>query len=107
MNLDFDSDKKQNPFTVPDGFFQQNRDTIMGRVARHRRIMFIRRSAAAAAVVTVAMMAWTQWNHTESLSPEQSIDLLISQSSDAQLNDAVILADAEYLFNTDIVLTDY
>ncbi len=106
MNVDFDTSKRPNPFTVPDGFFQENRNAVMGRVARHRRVMFIRRSAAAAAIAAVAMIAWNNLSTTESLSPDQSLDLLISQASDAQLSDAVALADAESLFDTEY-LTDY
>lgn len=97
---DIDTINRPNPFTVPEGFFDRNREVIVGRIARRRRIMFIRRSAIAAAVTAVAFMAWSPWSRNENMSPDERIDMFISQASDSQLSDAIQLADAEYLFDS-------
>lgn len=96
-----DNINQPNPFTVPEGFFDRNRQAILCRIARRRKIMFIRRSAIAATIAAVAFMAWSPWNHNESMSPDERIDLFISQASDSQLSDAIQLADAEYLFDSE------
>lgn len=107
MELDFDKIARYDVGTVPDGFFAAQRAVVMARIRRRRRLVLLERSLAAAAVTVLGIMCFHQAVSVNPMTPDQQIDLLVSEYTDSQLSDAVELSEAEYLFDPDMVGYNY
>ena len=107
MELDFDKIARQAQGEVPAGFFARQRTEIIARVRLRRRMVMLGRGMAAAAVTVIGIMCFHQAVTVNPMTPEQQIDMLVAEYTDSQLNDAVELSEAEYLFDPDAVGYNY
>ncbi|MDE5573532.1 MAG: hypothetical protein K2I94_07260 [Muribaculaceae bacterium] len=110
MEHKFDFDKVARNYThrfdgdIPSDFFDQQRNDIFVAADRCRRRTlnrFIATAASIVVVIAVAVTALVKTSQPNRLSTDEMIDLLIAESTDAQLLESTDIADAEMMFDTE------
>lgn len=96
--FDFGTIGKQVPYTVSDGFFEKATSDVLCKAYKRRQIRILKRvTGVAASVILVCCVSMFYFDR-----PVLTVDELITQMSDSELEVLMLMSENDVLFNEEL-----